>query len=61
LRWGQAGEAPDGDPLPLRYCHHCGADEAERLTAKLGIERLATFASDGRPGDLNLYHLLRRS
>lgn len=59
LRWGQAPQG-DREPRPVRYCHHCPPEEADRLTRGLGLELGDRYLSDGRTDDLNLYHLLTR-
>lgn len=61
LRWGQVEEGEPGRRPPLRYCHHCAPEEADRLIQGLGLERVDAYFSDGRTGDLNLYQLLART
>lgn len=56
LRWGDL----EADPAPLRFCHYCDPEEAERLVSGLDLEPVESFRADGRGDDLNLYHLLGR-
>lgn len=56
LPWGDDG----GAEQPLRYCHHVGSAEAERLVTGLGLAPVDEYLADGRSGDLNRYRVLRR-
>ena len=60
LPWGGSEMVSDQGSRPLRYCHWVDLAEAERLVATLGLERVDTFAADGRTDDLNHYEILRR-
>lgn len=50
LRWG------DGDVV--RYCRHCGPEEAASLVRTTELTPIETFRADGRGGGMNLYWLL---
>jgi len=50
LSWGE-GKA-------VRYCHHCGLEEAADVVAATGLTPLETYRADGRGGSMNLYWLL---
>ena len=58
LAWGQR-ENPG--PTPYRYCHHTTDHEAVELTEGLPLQLVSQFRSDGRTGELNLYHVYRRT
>lgn len=51
-----------GDPSPLRYCHHFDEAEIDRLAASAGplARELARYSADGASGALNRYLLLQR-
>lgn len=50
LRWG------DGDVV--RYCHHCGPEEATAIAASTDLTPIETYRADGKGGGMNLYWLL---
>lgn len=50
LSWGDGGA--------VRYCHHCGLEEAASLVAATSLTPLETYRADGRGGSMNLYWLL---
>ena len=54
VRWKRGGQG-------LRYCHHAGPDEVDRLLDGLGGEVHDRFFSDGASGDLNLYVVIKPS
>ena len=58
LAWGPRLAALGRLP-PVRYCHYAPPEEADRLLADLPLEPVASFRSDGKAGDLNLYRVLR--
>jgi hypothetical protein len=53
LRWGP-------DASRARYCHFLAAEETCELISTASLECVASFAADGRSGDLNHYYLLRK-
>ncbi len=53
LRWGADGDA-------VGHGHAAGDDEVEDLLAELPLETAASYDSDGREGNVNRYHVLRR-
>jgi len=62
LAWGSGDEAHPHEEDSLgarRYCHFADPQEALALTTSLGPVIVDRFESDGRTGDLNLYHVLR--
>ena len=50
LRWG------DGDVV--RYCHHCGPEEATKIAGTTDLTPIETYRADGKGGGMNLYWLL---
>jgi SAM-dependent methyltransferase len=53
LAWGEGAAG-------RRYCAFIGQEELAALAAGAGLEPMASFRSDGREGDLNLYGVYRK-